>query len=169
MFEFLQKMLMFKYVRFEEGEIKLFTSRTLLLPADQIMTLQKRLEEELGEEKGDRIIFETARVSIKKFNEANIKEYGLSSKKLIEIDESLTSMAGLGKCTVLDGSENWKIKIENAPAFEFYENCGKVKDFVVGGIIAGAVDLLYPGQEVVETMCRCKGDPYCLFEPRKKI
>lgn len=170
MFKVVADLMVHKQLTFEEGAIQLFGQYGGMLPIENLVGMQKLIDN-AKEEYG---LYLVSKDVGKKWIKAILNAHKMDKiKDQAKWGENTFTLAGLGKMKVSHWDAEKKemiYKIENSRIAEEYGNVGRAVDHIARGWFAGAACIFFGADvDAVETKCIAKGDKYCEFiiKPKK--
>lgn len=165
MFKVLAELLMAREVEFEQGEVKIFKTRFMMVPADILAAFTKEI---MQDEQKTKWLYQTTKQIFKaRFAGEVRKRYALDKKKLFDWIASIAEIAGYGKIQIVDYDEkNMRgiARIYNSAICSELKPSTKATGHMFRGMTAAVAEAAYNAEgDCIETKCIAKGDPYCEF------
>ncbi|MBI2938358.1 MAG: hypothetical protein HYY22_09135 [Thaumarchaeota archaeon] len=170
MVSFVDKLLLGRELKFEEGRLSIFDQRVLIVPVELILLL---IEKSVADEKFEQAIYDVMKKSVYGFCQTLAKRRGIEPKKMVDLLINLAEMNGYGKLQLINLDYDKKQAIfhmRSLPSEALLEKkLGKrIVDRYWAGMLAGGASWIF-GEDVdaVETRCVADGKESCEFVVRK--
>lgn len=173
-YDFMQKLILARQIKFEKGYIRLSDQRVVISPVEPLIAITEAL---LEEERLIPIVYEKIRKSFSKgFAESVGKLYGLKGLDLTKWLADISNLGGWGKTTLVtfdNKAHNGILRVEDSPFVAYFK--GKTNepvDHIWRGIAAaGATRIFEEDIDFIETKCAISNSKVCefLYKPRKAL
>ena len=158
MVSFVDKLLLSRQLKFEEGRLTIFDQRVLIVPVELILLL---IEKSVVDRKFERLIYDVMKKSVYNFCQALANRRGVKPKEMVRILINLAEMNGYGKLELI------KLDYENKEAVFHMRHLpselitkqarSKIADRYWAGMLAGGASWIF-GKDVDATETRCVAD-----------
>jgi predicted hydrocarbon binding protein len=162
---FVDKLLLSRQLRFEEGKLTIFDQRVLIVPVELILLL---IEKSVVDRKFEQLIYDVMKKSVYNFCKSLAQRRSVKPKEMVQILINLAEMNGYGKLELIKLDYKTKeavFHMRHLPS-ELISKRAKTRvvDRYWAGMLAGGASWIF-GKDVdaIETRCVADGKESCEF------
>lgn len=174
--DLMKKILAHRMMEWKNGVVSIWNASGYIIPVASFVFLQKALQEKYGSDVNS-VIYHHTRAQAKNAVYLQEKTFGFKKDKkqmLSILDHTELTGFGIGKAEKMDFKNHELIikGLDNPYPLYHKKIFGKSHlsvDHYFAGLMAGMGEGFFDmPMETTETMCVAKGDPYCLYEVKKR-
>ncbi len=159
MVSFVDKLLIGRELKFEEGSLTIFDQRVLIVPVELILLL---IEKSVADEKFEQSIYDVMKKSVYSFCQTLGTRRGIEPKKMVDLLINLAEMNGYGKLQLIKLDYDKKeavFHMRHLPSEALLEKelSKRIVDRYWAGMLAGGASWIF-GEDVNATETRCVAD-----------